>query len=162
MAARRTLEKRPFRDIDRGAFGGLLFRARKQRRRTQAQVAGAIGRDRPWLSDVETGKVTHVPDDDVRALALTLDLDPGQLLATRDRARAHAASGAAAASMHRPCPACAHLDPSGANYCSNCGRRLPGAVACATCRQRNDALANFCNNCGSALLTPPGHDAAPD
>ena len=58
--ARRKLHKRAFGEIDRGTLGIFLFNARKRERLTQAQLAEVIGRDRPWLSDVETGKVTHV------------------------------------------------------------------------------------------------------
>ena len=56
QVARRKLQKRAFINIDRGVLGGLIFNARRLHSLTQAEVAAAIGRDRPWLSDVETGQ----------------------------------------------------------------------------------------------------------
>lgn len=153
--ARRKLQKRAFNDIDRGAVGGLVFNARRLHSLTQAQVAAAIGRDRPWLSDVETGKITYVPDDDIRALAQTLDLDTGQLTAARDGARARLATGAALFSWRRACQVCGYLNPDDANFCSNCGTQAPADTECPACDRRNDALANFCANCGRALPGQP-------
>ncbi len=153
--ARRKLQKRAFNDIDRGALGGLIFNARRLRSLTQAQVAAAIGRDRPWLSDVETGKITYVPDDDIRALAETLGLDAGQLTTTRDGARAHLAVGVAAYSR-RACQVCGHLNPDDANFCSACGTPIPADSKCSACGRQNEAMANFCTNCGRTLLESSG------
>lgn len=153
--ARRKLQKRAFNDIDRGALGGLIFNARRLHSLTQAQVAADIGRDRPWLSDVETGKITYVPDDDIRALAETLGLDAGQLTTTRDGARAHLAAGAAAFSR-RACQVCGHLNPVDANFCSACGTPVPADSKCPACGRHNEAMANFCTNCGRTLLDRSG------
>ena len=158
--ARRKLQKRAFNDIDRGAIGGLIFNARRLHSLTQAQVAAAIGRDRPWLSDVETGKIRHVPDEDIQALAQTLDLDAGQLTTARDGARARLAAGTGVFSWRRACQVCDHPMPDDANFCSNCGVRAPADIACSACGRRNEALANFCTNCGRALPArpaPPPH-----
>ncbi len=153
--ARRRLQKRAFDDIDRGEFGGLIFNARRLHSLTQAQVTAAIGRDRPWLSDVETGKITYVPDDDIHALAQTLGLDTGQLTTARDGARVRLASGATAFGRRRVCQVCGHPNPDDANFCSNCGTRVPANLECAACSRLNDALANYCTNCGCALPAQP-------
>ena len=153
--ARRKLQKRAFNDIDRGALGGLIFTARRLHSLTQAQVAAVIGRDRPWLSDVETGKIRHVPDDDLLALARTLGLDAGQLTAARDGAQARLTTGAPGFGWRRACQVCGHLGPDDANFCSNCGTQAPAATECPACGRRNDTLANFCSNCGRALAGRP-------
>ncbi len=154
--ARRKLQKRAFSDIDRGAFGGLIFNARRLHSLTQAQVAAAIGRDRPWLSDVETGKITFVPDDDIAALAQTLDLEASQLAIARDGAQARLATVSPAFRWRRACQVCGHLSPDDANFCSQCGTQLPADTECPTCARLNDATANFCTNCGQALLARTG------
>ena len=149
--ARRKLQKRAFNDIDRGALGGLIFNARRQHSLTQSDVAAAIGRDRPWLSDVETGKITFVPDDDLRALADALSLDAQQLASTRDNARTPLAVGAVALGRRRACQVCGHLNPDDANFCSSCGTQVTADVECPACGRLNEAPANFCTNCGRPL-----------
>lgn len=149
--ARRKLQKRAFTDIDRGALGGLIFNARRLHSLTQADVAAAIGRDRPWLSDVETGKITFVPDDDIRALALALSLDEQQLTTTRDNTRTHLATGVVALGRRLGCRVCGHLNPDDANFCSNCGTQVSVDVECPACGRLNEAPANFCTNCGRPL-----------
>lgn len=158
--ARRKLQKRAFNDIDRGALGGLIFNARRLHSLTQAEVAAAIGRDRPWLSDVETGKITFVPDDDIRALAHALSLDAQQLTTTRDNVRKHAAAGAVALGRRLACQVCGHSNPDDANFCSNCGTQVIADVECPACGRLNEAPANFCTNCGRPLrgrLEPRAH-----
>jgi len=152
LVARRKLQKRAFNDIDRGALGGLIFNARRLHSLTQAQVAVAIGRDRPWLSDVETGKITFVPDEDIGALAAILELDGDQLTTTRDNARADGAGEAVALGRRLACQVCNHLNPADANFCSNCGTQVSADIQCTACGRRNEAQANFCTNCGRALL----------
>ena len=149
--ARRKLQKRAFNDIDRGALGGLIFNARRLHSLTQAEVAAAIGRDRPWLSDVETGKITFVPDDDIRALADSLCLDAQQLSATRDNARTPLAAGGVALGRRLACQVCGHSNPDDANFCSNCGTQVSAHVECPACGRLNEAPANFCTNCGRPL-----------
>ncbi len=151
QVARRKLQKRAFNDIDRGVLGGLIFNARRLHSLTQAEVAAAIGRDRPWLSDVETGKITFVPDDDIRALALALSLDEKQLTTTRDNARTPLAAGAVAFGRRLACQVCGHSNPDDANFCSNCGTQVSADVECATCGRLNESSANFCTNCGRPL-----------
>jgi len=155
--ARRKLQKRAFNDIDRGTFGGLVFTARRLHGLTQAQVATAIGRDRPWLSDVETGKITFVPEDDIQALSQTLDLDARQLTSARDGAQARLGHATADMNRRRACQICSHLNPESANFCSNCGTQVPASIECDACGGINDSMANFCMNCGRAF----GARAAP-
>ena len=160
--ARRKLQKRAFNDIDRGALGGLIFNARRLHSLTQADVAAAIGRDRPWLSDVETGKITFVPDDDIRALADTLSLDAQQLAATRDNVRTPLAVGAVALGRRLACQGCGHVNPGDANFCSNCGTQVTADVECPGCGRLNEAPANFCTNCGRPLRGRPAPRAPAD
>ena len=155
--ARRKLQKRAFHEIDRGMLGGMLFGARKQRRLTQEDVARAIERDRPWLSDVETGKITHVSDDDLEALGSALQLSPDELVRARDRTttRTYGAASATAA-QRRLCQTCGRANASDASFCSNCGTRIPSEITCPDCARQNPAGANFCNSCGRQL----GNDIA--
>ncbi|MCY3958743.1 MAG: zinc-ribbon domain-containing protein [Chloroflexi bacterium] len=149
--ARRKLQKRAFNDIDRGALGGLIFNARRLHSLTQAEVAAAIGRDRPWLSDVETGKITFVPDEDIQALAQALSLDEQQLRTTRNNARTPLAAGAVALGRRLACQVCGHSNPDDANFCSNCGTQVAADVECPACGRLNEAPANFCTHCGRPL-----------
>lgn len=149
--ARRKLQKRSFSDIARGSFGGLVFAARKQHGLTQAQLAEKIDRDRPWLSDVETGKITHVLDEDIRALAQILGLDVYQLLGARNRSRSRLSPDPESNSVRRTCNTCGKANPNTANFCSNCGGPLPADIECFTCHLTNSAEANFCNSCGEPL-----------
>ncbi len=150
--ARRKLQKRAFHEIDRGMLGGMLFGARKQRRLTQEDVARAIERDRPWLSDVETGKITHVSDDDLEALGSALQLSPDELARARDRTTARTYGAAAATTAQRRlCPTCSRANAPDATFCSNCGTRIPPEITCPDCARQNPAGANFCNSCGRQL-----------
>ena len=159
--ARRKLQKRAFNDIDRGTLGGLIFTARRLHGRTQSQVAAEIGRDRPWLSDVETGKITFVPEDDIRALARTLDLNARQLISARDGAQSRLGYAAVSGRWRRACQSCGHSNPDDANYCSNCGAQFPASVDCDACGRTNDAPANFCTDCGRALAADSSRHARP-
>lgn len=155
QVARRKLQKRAFNDIDRGALGGLIFNARRLHSLTQAEVAAAIGRDRPWLSDVETGKITFVPDDDIHALAVVLSLDAQHLTTTRDSARTHLTTGTVALRRRLACHVCGHSNPADANFCANCGTRVSPDVECPACGRLNEAPGNFCTNCGRPLREHP-------
>ena len=159
--ARRKLQKRAFNDIDRGTLGGLIFTARRLHGRTQSQVAVEIGRDRPWLSDVETGKITFVPEEDIRALARTLDLDARQLIAARDNAQSRLGAAAVTGRWQRACQSCGHANPDDANYCSNCGAQFPVSVECGACGRTNDSPANYCTQCGRALPADSPRQARP-
>ena len=136
--ARRKLAKRSFADIDRGPLGGAIFEARRRRRATQAQLAASIERDRPWLSDVETGKVTHVPDDDLASLAAFLSLDLTSLKAARDSTNSKSNSPRPALppvhSFTRLCMECGYRGEVDAHYCAICGSELPASVACSALR----------------------------
>ncbi len=149
--ARRKLQKRSFDDIARGSFGGLIFAARKQHVLTQAQLAEKIERDRPWLSDVETGKITHVLDEDIRALAHALGLDVDQLLSARNRSSSRLSPEPENIGMRQTCNTCGKSNPSTANFCSNCGEKLPENIECPACHLTNRSEANFCNGCGEPL-----------
>jgi len=162
QVARRKLQKRAFNDIDRGVLGGLIFNARRLHSLTQAEVAAAIGRDRPWLSDVETGKITFVPDDDIRALADTLSLDAQQLTTTRDSARNPVAATTIAIGRRLACQVCGHSNPDDANFCSNCGTQVSADVECLACGRLNEAPANYCTNCGRPLRGRLGSRAHAD
>ena len=153
--ARRKLHKRAFSEIDRGTLGSLLFNARKQKRFTQAELANGIGRDRPWLSDVETGKITHVPDDDLRSLAAVLDAALEDLVRARDRTavRPYQLTSPVPGAHERHCASCGRSNPWDANFCSSCGVRLPAEIACSECSRRNPGDASFCAYCGRPLHT---------
>lgn len=152
---RRKLHKRAFSEIDRGTLGILLFNARKQKRLTQAELAHAIGRDRPWLSDVETGKITHVPDDDLRALAEVLETGLEDLMRARDRTtvRTHPVTPSLPGAHERYCADCGRGNPWDASFCSSCGARLPAEIVCPECGRRNPGDASFCAYCGRPLRT---------
>ncbi len=47
------------------------------------------------------------------------------------------------------CPACGHINDSGARFCSECGTGL--TVVCPTCATVSSLGAKFCNNCGNDL-----------
>ena len=152
---RRKLHKRSFGQIDRGPLGMLVFSARKQRRLTQADLALAIGRDRPWLSDVETGKITHVADDDLHALANALSAVFHDLARARERLVLSSRTSATPRpplGLERACQTCVHPAAWDASYCVNCGRVLAEEIACATCGRSNAAPAAYCAYCGSRLL----------
>ena len=52
------------------------------------------------------------------------------------------------------CPSCQHENPTGVNFCANCGAALQ--FFCQSCRTPNQPDSKFCQNCGAALRqTPP-------
>jgi len=153
--ARRKLLKRSFSEIDRGPLGGAVFDARKRLGMTQAQLAGSIGRDRPWLSDVETGKVTHVPDEDLALLASRLESDIELLKAARDQVNAKFTPsqrpGERLTAFAKLCHSCGYGCDPDARFCANCGTQLPADVGCPRCGHLSAASANYCSCCGSSL-----------
>lgn len=153
---RRKLQKRSFHEIERGALGAMLFSARKRKRLTQAQLAGQIDRDRPWVSDVETGKITHVPDEDLESVALILELEMGTLRRARARAvpRAAGTSAPPGGTADRDCGVCGSSNPWDANYCANCGTRLPPETSCPSCSRLIRADSKYCAYCGEAVTNP--------
>jgi len=44
------------------------------------------------------------------------------------------------------CPACRHINPPGANFCQECGTRIPNI--CGSCQGEISAGAKFCHHCG--------------
>ena len=155
--ARRKLEKRSFADIDRGPLGGAVFEARKRLRTTQATLAASIERDRPWLSDVETGKVTHVPDKDLANLATFLRLDFASLKMARDSTNSRFKSAQPSAPLRnivaRTCMECRYRGEADALYCASCGSKLPQSVVCSHCGRMCLAGTNYCAGCGEVLDT---------
>ncbi len=57
------------------------------------------------------------------------------------------------------CPNCQHQNPTGANFCSNCGHKLERT--CPNCGTPADPSANFCSNCGHNLASPARPEAKP-
>ncbi len=155
--ARRKLEKRSFADIDRGPLGGAVFEARKRLRMTQAKLAASIERDRPWLSDVETGKVTHVPDKDLANLATFLRLNIASLKTARNSTNSKFRSARPSAPLRnvvaKTCMECGYRGEAEALYCASCGSKLPESVVCSHCGWLCLAGTNFCAGCGEALDT---------
>jgi ribosomal protein L40E len=49
------------------------------------------------------------------------------------------------------CTSCNADNPADANFCKNCGSRLPHPLVCQACGQGNDSDAKFCNKCGGPL-----------
>lgn len=52
--------------------------ARVGRRWTQAQVAAAIRKSRPWVSQFENGEIKRLSEEDRHAISVALDLDRTQ------------------------------------------------------------------------------------
>lgn len=55
-------------------YGERAALARKSVGMSQAAVAKAIGKSRPWVGLVETGRIKQVSDDDKRAMSAVLGL----------------------------------------------------------------------------------------
>ncbi len=51
----------------------------------------------------------------------------------------------------RTCTACGHANRPTANFCEDCGGRLPATVDCAQCGEECDNGQRFCHACGYAL-----------
>src|SRR3954454_11018407 len=49
------------------------------------------------------------------------------------------------------CPSCGHDNPDDANFCGQCGSRLPTEHPCPTCGRGNPPGLRFCRGCGGAL-----------
>ncbi len=152
--SKRKYRKRSFSEIDRGPFGTAVFDARKRQCLTQAEVAKAIGRDRPWLSDVETGKISEIPDEDLEVMARILGFEVERLRWTRDshsRIQDLRSTGYTVYVASKSCLHCNHPAEVDAKYCGSCGHKLELEVMCGTCSRRNSPGSNFCVRCGSYL-----------
>ena len=131
-----------------------MFAARKRAGLTQAQLATAIGRDRPWLSDLETARLTFITNDDARNLAANLPLDTDELDSLRrsggNRHRRPLFTGA----WYPPvgsCPECDRPREPAAQYCGGCGITLPSDIVCSACGHPNASASAFCTQCGLNL-----------
>ena len=49
------------------------------------------------------------------------------------------------------CPGCGDENQGDANFCSNCGKKLPRRQVCPACGEGNDRDARFCDHCGHGL-----------
>lgn len=49
------------------------------------------------------------------------------------------------------CPQCGHINPPGAKFCMECGKKLESAVKCPKCGHMNLPGAKFCMECGTRL-----------
>jgi len=56
------------------------------------------------------------------------------------------------------CPSCRHNNPPGANFCQECGSRLPRI--CVNCRTEISADAKFCHRCGKPVNSVDSRDDA--
>jgi hypothetical protein len=153
--AKRRSRKRSFAEIDRGPLGSAVFDARKRAGLTQAQLAVAIGRDRPWVSDLETAKITFVSGDDARGLAERLQFSRTELALLHSRTGASRRRSAAWRLPVGACPACGSPREHGALYCGACGFSLPPEVKCPVCAHVNLSGAAFCTRCGDQLHASP-------
>lgn len=152
--SKRKYRKRSFSEIDRGPFGAVVFDARKRRRLTQAEVAHAIGRDRPWVSDVETGKISDIADEDLEGMAVVLGFEVERLRWTRDshsRMQDLRSIGYTVYVASKSCLHCNHPAEADAKFCGSCGHKLALEVICGSCSRRNSPGSNFCVRCGSSI-----------
>lgn len=157
MAKRRS-RKRSFAEIDRGPLGSSVFNARKRARLTQAQLAVAIGRDRPWVSDLETAKITFIASADARRLADCLQLTRTELSVLQSRTGS-ARRNSTPSAWRQPvgeCPVCGCPREAGARYCGVCGFALPPEIRCGVCAHFNPAGSAFCTQCGDQLGATAG------
>ena len=74
--------KRKYAQIKRGPLGSLIFARRKVLHLTQDELARRLHTSRPWVSNVETGKVKLIQFDELAALAAALGL-PQELVEHR-------------------------------------------------------------------------------
>ncbi|TFH41887.1 MAG: SPFH domain-containing protein [Chrysiogenales bacterium] len=49
------------------------------------------------------------------------------------------------------CPSCTTMNPSGAKFCSSCGKEMIMAMACPKCGAKISTNAKFCPECGTGL-----------
>ena len=148
------MRKRKYAEIDRGPLGTAVFQTRKQRRLTQGELAKRLGRNRPWISNVETGKVTNLQEEDLVGLAAVLNISISSLRAAHEMSAAPSVMGLpgyAVLQSNRHCGACHHLVEPDANYCTHCGAAQPMLVNCPACARPNNPGARFCGRCGAQL-----------
>ncbi len=153
---KRRSRKRSFAEIDRGPLGAAVFAARKRAGLTQAQLAAAIGRDRPWLSDLETAKLGFITDDDARNLVTHLPLRDAELDSLRHGTGNRPRRSLRTSSWYPPvgyCPGCGEPREPAARYCGGCGAPLPSDVLCSACGHPNASASAFCTHtqCGNHL-----------
>lgn len=58
------------------------------------------------------------------------------------------------------CPYCGHGNPSGEQFCNECGENMEikDKTICPSCGMPNKAAASFCNDCGASLREEEGPD----
>ena len=153
MVKRRST-KRSFAEIDRGPLGAAIFTARKRVGLTQAQLATAIDRDRPWLSDLETAKLTFITDEDARNLAAHLPIESTELDSLRRGTGSRRRRSMQVGAWYPPvgfCPECRRPREPAAHFCGGCGITLPSDVVCSACGHPNASASAFCTQCGGHL-----------
>src|SRR3954451_17092757 len=60
------------------------------------------------------------------------------------------------------CLSCGHDNPDDANFCGQCGTRLPAERRCPQCGRANPAGLRFCRGCGGALEGAQPIDGSPN
>ena len=152
--AKRKYRKRAFAEIDRGSLGTVIFSARRRIGLTQAQLAAAIGRDRPWVSDLETAKTTFISDEDAANIVARLPITEAELSVLRDGGPHHCSVRVRNTTIAAPVTNCAvcncPLEP-GAHYCGGCGVALTLDSICSVCGHPNIPVSAFCTQCGGQL-----------
>ena len=121
---------------------------------TQQVLASRIGRDRPWLSNVETGKVKSLQEEDLVGLAAVLRMSISSLRAAHDMsasARLAETPGYTIWQSLSHCRACSHAVERDLAFCTHCGVEQPLQVSCPSCAKPNNPSARFCGRCGSQL-----------
>ena len=61
---------------------------------------------------------------------------------------------------YRICSGCDHANRATANFCENCGQRLPSKARCAQCGDEYAEGQRFCQNCGAPLTDEAAHPTA--
>ena len=151
---RRKQKKRGYSEIDRGPLGAAIFQTRKQRRLTQMELANRLGRNRPWVSNVETGKVKILNEEDLVGLSAVLRISISSLRAAHDLTAATqvvSVPGYTILQSNRNCLNCHHVVEPDASFCTHCGSGQPMQINCPACARPNNPGARFCARCGSQL-----------
>ena len=152
--ARRKYHKRAFAEIDRGRLGTVIFSTRRRIGLTQAQLAAAIGRDRPWVSDLETAKITFISDEDAANIVARLPITEAELSVLRDGGPHNYSVRVRNTTIVTPvtnCAVCNCPREPGAHYCGGCGVALIPDSICSVCGHPNTPASAFCTQCGGQL-----------
>ena len=153
--AKRKYRKRSFAEIDRGPLGTVIFAARRRIGLTQAQLAAAIGRDRPWISDLETAKITFINDEDAANIVARLPITEAELSLRRGGSPHYRSLRVRSTTVVSPpvtnCVVCNHPRELGAHYCGGCGVALALDSICSVCGRPNASTSAFCTQCGGQL-----------